>query len=371
MDDSWWIKPDELDKRQRQVIALPLEGSHVLLGPPGSGKTNLLLLRARHLTLARRHNFGIVCFTRSLEAFLRRGARQYQVDDSKVATWTRFSLSLARQAGKQVSPNGTFEEQRRTILAVLTELLIDEGQDYWPEEIAILRSVAENTLFTADSRQKIYDGEEVVSQLRAHGATVIDLKYHYRAGARICQVADGLGSGMPSYDPILPTSNYSEAKLPSRVEVISSKDLTGQIGRVVADLRDQLKAYPDGLLGVLAPGREVAQSALADLQAGPLGRYCRDIEDVGDERDDDGRVLVGTIHKAKGMEFRAVHLVGAEGLKKFATQRYLAYVAVTRAKTSLSVHHSQPLPGYLEQALVDPGDAPLSPDLDSLFKRTP
>jgi hypothetical protein len=51
------------------------------------------------------------------------------------------------------------------------------------------------------------------------------------------------------------------------------------------------------------------------------------------------------------LEFRAFHILAAEGLKKFPMQRELTFMGVTRAKTSLCIYHSDGLPSYLEGAL--------------------
>ena len=39
MNKIWWVKPGDLDDDQRKVLGLPLTGRHVILGPPGSGKS--------------------------------------------------------------------------------------------------------------------------------------------------------------------------------------------------------------------------------------------------------------------------------------------------------------------------------------------
>jgi superfamily I DNA/RNA helicase len=49
--DSWWRELGDLNDEQRNVIKLPAEGSFLVNGPPGSGKTNLLLLRANYLVV--------------------------------------------------------------------------------------------------------------------------------------------------------------------------------------------------------------------------------------------------------------------------------------------------------------------------------
>ena len=49
MEATWWTQPDQLDEDQKKVVALPMEGNHLVVGPPGRVKTNLLILRATYL----------------------------------------------------------------------------------------------------------------------------------------------------------------------------------------------------------------------------------------------------------------------------------------------------------------------------------
>ena len=49
MEASWWTDPKDLDGDQRKVVTLSKTEDHLVIGPPGCGKTNLLLLRATYL----------------------------------------------------------------------------------------------------------------------------------------------------------------------------------------------------------------------------------------------------------------------------------------------------------------------------------
>ena len=85
--------------------------------------------------------------------------------------------------------------------------------------------------------------------------------------------------------------------------------------------------------------------------------------------DADKRVIVTTLHSAKGLEFRALHLLGMDKVNKFrGAQKRMSYTGVTRAKTSLAIFHEGNLPGYLERGLaaVEPEEAP--PSLNDLFR---
>jgi superfamily I DNA and RNA helicase len=79
-------------------------------------------------------------------------------------------------------------------------------------------------------------------------------------------------------------------------------------------------------------------------------------------------VCICSLHAAKGLEFRTVHLVGADGFPVFRDrQKRMSYTAITRAKTSLDLYSVDPLPGYLAQAIYDANPDPGPPDLDAVF----
>ena len=90
MNDTWWVAEGQMDDDQQRVVALPLEEGQLVVGPPGSGKTNLLVLRAKYMVLARRPNFQIVVFTRALREFIAAGAGAYGVPADKIVTSHQF-----------------------------------------------------------------------------------------------------------------------------------------------------------------------------------------------------------------------------------------------------------------------------------------
>jgi superfamily I DNA/RNA helicase len=149
-------------------------------------------------------------------------------------------------------------------------------------------------------------------------------------------------------------SQYDEVAMPSRVESPQRfPSIAEQTAKIVDSLRSQLKTYTDEFLGVLCPTRKevlypvreaILASELADVSV------CQgDSEAV--EFLPGRRVVVCTIHAAQGVEFRTVHIAGAENLSKLHQNRNTAFTAVTRTKTNLSVYHTGTLPGYFEQAI--------------------
>jgi len=70
---SWWRKQADLDEHQKRVVDLPTDGKYLLTGPPGSGKTNLLLLRAMYLSSASLKDVIFLTVGRTLKEFIATG----------------------------------------------------------------------------------------------------------------------------------------------------------------------------------------------------------------------------------------------------------------------------------------------------------
>ena len=109
------------------------------------------------------------------------------------------------------------------------------------------------------------------------------------------------------------------------------------------------------MIGILIPRQEDMTTVWQGIQDSDLAEHSLLQHGSGGHVpfDQKARICVTTIHSAKGLEFRALNIVYAEGLRRFqAQQRKLSYVAVTRAKTSLTVYHENPLPGFFKEALA-------------------
>jgi superfamily I DNA/RNA helicase len=141
--------------------------------------------------------------------------------------------------------------------------------------------------------------------------------------------------------------------------------------RLAKKLLQQLKAYPDELLGVACPTNSDVDNVRTALSRRPdIAPFLGDLDKMHDSEDIERRICICTIHDAKGLEFRAMHIPFAEHVNKMrAKQKKLAFTGATRAKTSLSIYHLSPLPGYLEQAreTVSPRKPP--PNVGDLFPR--
>lgn len=384
MEASWWINPDQLDDEQKEVIALPLDGNHLILGPPGSGKTNLVLLRGAYLQASGHPNYQILTFGRVLREFIVSGTSTTSVAPNKVNTYVGWASDILNNIGIPFRVEGDFKELRSSIhenLKRLTDediadfradcILIDESQDYSASEIDNIARFSNQIFAVGDNRQRIYAEKGAIGRLEQICPSTTKLQYHYRNGAKICRVADGIVGAVGKPDGLEATSQYREADAPSQVLCFDAEPIADQVSRVVATIPDQLRAYPTALIGILCPLRNDVKAVWELLTQSHLQNQIQlQLQEMGyGSIDPDRRVLVGTIHGAKGLEFRALHLLATEGIGAFPRNRArIAYTAVTRAKTSLAIYRNGDLIGPLENGLAAIAPPPSRVDLDDLFR---
>jgi len=366
--EAWWREQSELDEDQLNVIGLPEEGSFLVKGPPGSGKTNLLLLRANYLTVSSHPNLAVVVFNATLREFIRSGADRYDFDVRNVLTSASLLDNMLREAGERIETT-SFEADRtrrielaESILAPTWTsppydvLLIDEAQDFSPREIELFRRMTHDLFMVADSRQRIYAGESSMDTLEGVVDRVLPLRFHYRNGPEICKVADAIGRTFSAgYEPILPTCNYNSPALRSSVDVFKGA-VERQAEEIAQRLLLQRRTYPEGFLGVICPRIGEVRIVAGVLERLGLGaQLCVQDREARYQRIDATKpVWLSTVHGAKGLEFRALHFAAAETVTSAgASQKRLAYTAVTRAKTALSIYHDGHMPPYLDSAVQE------------------
>src|SRR3982751_2706808 len=115
MDTSWWVSKDDLDDTQLAFINLPARGKYSLVGPAGSGKTNLLLLRALFVAGSGDKNVLVVTYTNDLCDFIRSGlAKTGLFEPDQVKTYHSWAFShIRRYLNANVLDGGDFDEEAR------------------------------------------------------------------------------------------------------------------------------------------------------------------------------------------------------------------------------------------------------------------
>lgn len=102
MAGTWWKDIDELKAEQSSLLDIDPDTNLLIKGPPGSGKTNLLLLRANQLAIGERPNLHVVVFGSLLKQFIQLGGAQYSFPPEKVVTHARLFADILRAEGADI-----------------------------------------------------------------------------------------------------------------------------------------------------------------------------------------------------------------------------------------------------------------------------
>lgn len=235
--------------------------------------------------------------------------------------------------------------------------LVDEGQDLTPSRWQFLRTLTApgaNDLFIAeDAHQRIY-GQAVV--LGRYGISIVGrsqrLRLNYRTTAQNLRYAVSALSGASFVDleDEPETADYRSARTGPAPRVIACANLTGELAAAAATVGSWISegVIPE-TIGILVRDSQQAQQVTRGLADRDV-----DVRVVEQSTQRTGQPLVITMHRAKGMEFACVLLVGvnaglvpadyvlkglndSDRVDALARERSLLYVAMTRARDELVI----------------------------------
>ena len=172
---SIWLLPRlELTPEQLRVVEMAPHEHRVILGPPGSGKTQVLIHRADYLSGTynlKPDQYRVFVFTNVVKEYIKSGIQFLGLPDEVVSTfdhWCRLTYEehiSRRLPWKNRSID--FAEVRSAVLKLFREkpdlqknlsfVLVDEGQDLTPQVYEILSLAAQHITVFADPQQKIFE----------------------------------------------------------------------------------------------------------------------------------------------------------------------------------------------------------------------
>lgn len=343
------LHDSQLTPEQRAVVELRPEQDHVIAGPPGSGKTQVLLHRARWLASNYKvdpANYRIFVYTNVLSYFLKQALQVLDIPESTVQTfddWCGDYWDSHRMGTRPRDATGKKTDYQAVRASVLKHVedhgviekpplhfaLVDEGQDLDDVSFRLLRRIARHVTVVADGRQQIFENgsslERICLSLRLHGQIAT-----FMSGARNSPTVGKLASYFgASFD----AKNWSVDRETPAYYIASDWD--DEISMLATTLRE--RRLLNQRCGILVPTRKDLFSVRTKLEALGIATETAMPPSAGGGTLDFENTTpkISTYHSAKGLTFDCVllpKLVARNWQNVGGAQRHkLLLVGITRA----------------------------------------
>jgi hypothetical protein len=365
-----------LDRRQEAFAKSLGSGHRVIRGVAGSGKTLVLVHRARLLAkLLPDQPILVTCYTQSLASLLR--AQLAEAPNVEVINLDKLMARAIRTAGDRhpgyaeggrAVAEAALAAQARTRALGYRAVLVDEAQDF---DTTALRFCVEllasddpeqqDLVIVADSAQNIFRKHFRWKDagIRAQGRTRV-LRVNYRNTRQILEFAHAFLTADPTIAvdevpdaedtlSVIPAETAERDGPPPRVEV--ARDQSDEVRLVVEAVRNALPTTREPReIAVLhgdrpSPSGYLPRQLVAALSSAGIKALWvtdpRHRENRNHAGSTDAPVIVSTIQSAKGLEFPHVVVCGVGTSARHdadeTTARKLLYVGFTRAVDHLTV----------------------------------
>jgi superfamily I DNA/RNA helicase len=250
------LHDSQLTREQRSIVELRPDRHHLVLGPPGSGKTQVLLHRARWLRDRANtppDRYRIFVFTNVLSQFIRQSLDYLAIPPGTVQTFDDWcggvweTLIGGKKPRVPAPGKGTdFQAIRRGVAAAVQKsagraplldfAMVDEGQDLDAYAYQILRATVPYVSVFADARQQIFEGglaeAEILTSLGVTQQTAALLPA-YRNSPDVAKLASYFGN---QFDGM----NYT-AKDRQKPCFYVAADWDDEIDQMAAIIREQMR----------------------------------------------------------------------------------------------------------------------------------
>jgi hypothetical protein len=363
-----------LDLRQERNARAIGSGHRIVYGVAGSGKTVLLIARAKLLAEDPKKRILVLCYNRLLAQHLATLLSGYRVE---VMTFHRWGV----RSGVEFRQGEDDADFGRRLLAQLDResdlrgqfdaVLVDEAQD-WPRswfqcaKLALKEPDTGDLLIVGDGSQSLYRKRDFTwadAGIHASGRVInrkFDLDRNYRNTAEILRIARTFSirpAGGPQEMPVLPIGPDTAVRFGSEPLLIKLDDAASEVhyaaGLIETWLRGGLeiggrhqRIKPSDIAVLFSRRRPDASiTTLCDR----LNSFSRAVmlsgsNPTGTLQDEAVKIL--SMHSARGLQFRIVLLLWIDLLGSRSDsgddeiERGLLYIATTRAEDMLVILHS-------------------------------
>lgn len=320
-DSEFYIDYSSLDDIQRQLIDRRNNKSMVVTGSAGSGKSLIALHKAKQLA-ATGESYAIIVYTKTL--------RKYFEDGMK-------ALGL-----RNVSHYHQWRHNKRKVKF----MIVDECQDFTPEQINEIRECGEFCFFFGDTAQSIMGFSEptmpVEETARLLSVTPNELYFNYRLTKDIAKLGEQVGNvedlefkcKRSGEKPNLIVAPSFDAQLDRIAEIIRNRSLTNVGILLPFNIADK------GCMSV-----EYVKDYLKRKGVTCEFKYNANQETEMDLDFHSNNPKIMTWWCAKGLQFKDVFIPGCEA--SFTPDKRAAlYVAMTRCSERLYIGYSGSLNSF-------------------------
>jgi len=196
---SWLIPFNELTVDQQRAVQLNPNENRAIIGGPGSGKTQVLLHRARYLSDlmgTSPEGYRLFVYTNALKEYIKSAIQDLRLPEDNVLTFDHWCCIFYQQHINKSLPRNSEEKTldfpliRKSVIRYITSgkislpifnfVLVDEGQDFEEEIFSFLSSISRHVTVCIDNKQQLYDNKasevEILYKLgiRRHNVNLID-----------------------------------------------------------------------------------------------------------------------------------------------------------------------------------------------------
>jgi DNA helicase IV len=361
----------DLNKDQDAALALPVDGQHLIIGGPGTGKSVIALLRARRLFKNKR-DYRFLVYNHLLRTS---NQHLFGNGEPQISAWDGWFRKLWNRRFKSEIPclpaadGATYKpidwdtatrwlDDHADMIPPLKSapaIVIDEGQDMPKAFYEVLTRIGfEDFYVAADQNQQIHPDQcssrqDIENVLAIETNATLELKQNYRNTRPIAQ----LGRHFYPDDPASPRPDLPEASASAlRPELWIYGDgceLTlAALANRILQMGDR---NPRKLIGIITPNNAIRKKFCNALEAAnprldnnkPLIQTYASGQNHG-LRFDEGGVMVINAQSCKGLEFDVAILADIDNHKPKIKDALMArfYVMASRARDQVVLLRTGP-----------------------------
>ncbi|HZK44240.1 MAG TPA: UvrD-helicase domain-containing protein [Syntrophomonadaceae bacterium] len=346
---TWLVEREKLTTEQLRAIEMSWDRHRLIIGAPGSGKTQILMHRAHYLVHQLKvepERFHIFVYTKILKEYLRSNLFLLDLPESSVSTFDSWCVKFYRNNIKHSLPKVDnskaidFDKLRSSVLVFIKRhannypiydfVMVDEGQDLDKNVYEILKRIAKHITICADDKQQIYEMKcqqnDILKALDMRRANITLLEA-FRCSPYIVELAARFIPDSKEREMYI---NQGCAYQSERLTPLLyyAKDIDDEKKRMADIIRTRIDA--GDRIGVLFPQKRMVYGFAQGMREVDLEVETMDELDVNNDLP-----KFITYHSVKGLTFDTIimprlHNWGFKNISKDKLVRLL-FVGITRA----------------------------------------